>query len=229
MFRRTWKTELTRSESRRGLAFFLLYLLVFPKLNSFIQKLLLGDGEVLIAEANVVYYGILFTLTLFIFWEFLWKDFTGLLDWLPENLFAVGVGLLLAGGVYGVMTLIPFPVENPIPLQYAQEFRAAPVPTLALILVLIPVVEETLFRGLVVGKLRAYSPTLAMGFGTIFYAVACVWRYAVDFSDIRYLLFAIVYLPVSAALSWCYHNGGSVWSCVVLHGGLNGVMLFMAQ
>ena len=228
MSHRAWKTEMTASEQGRGLAFFLLYLLVLPRLNAWLQQLWMGEGEVLVAEANVVYYAFLFTLAVFIFWSFLKKDFFGLLDWLPENLFAVAVGLLLAGGLYAVLSLLPFPAADPISPQYAQEFRAAPLSTLALILLLIPVVEETLYRGLVYGALRSYSRVLAFGVSTVLYAFAQVWRYALDFSDPRYLLLALLYLPMSAALTWCYDRGGSVWACVVLHGGLNGMILATA-
>ena len=228
MLRRSWKTEMTVSEQRRGMGFFLLYLLVFPRMNALLQRLWMGDGEVLVAEANVVYYAFLFTLALFVFWGFLKKDFLGLMDWLPENLFAVGVALLLAGGLQAVLSLLPFPVADPISLQYAQEYRLAPAPTLALILVLIPVVEETLFRGLIYGSLRGYSRTLAAVLGVVFYALAVVWRYALDLKDLRYLLLVIPYLPMSAALTWCYDRGGSVWGCVVLHALLNGLILIMA-
>lgn len=228
MLRRSWKTEMTDGERGRGLVFFLLYLLVFPRMNAFLQRLLLGEVEVMVAEANVVYYGFLFAMALLVFWGFLKKDFLSLLDWLPENLFAVGVALLLAGGLQAVLSLLPFPVADPIALQYAQEYRLAPAPTLALILLLIPVVEETLFRGLVCGTLRGYSRNLAFAVGTVLYAVAVVWRYALEWKDPRYLLLTIVYLPMSAALTWCYDRGGSVWSCVVLHGLLNGLVLIMA-
>ncbi len=228
MFHRSWKSQMTASERGRGLVFFLLCLLVFPRVNAWLQKLWMGDGEVLVAEANVVYYAILFTLALFIFWGFLKKDFLDLLDWLPENLVAAAVGLLLAGGLYAVLSLLPFPVADPISPQYAQEFRAAPLPTLALIFLLIPVVEETLYRGLVYGSLRSYSRPLALGVSTVLYAFAQVWRYAIDFFEPRYLVLALLYLPMSAALTWCYDRGGSVWACVVLHGGLNGMILATA-
>lgn len=228
MSRRGWKIEMTGSERRRGLVFFLLYLLFFPRANAWLQQLWMGDGEVLVAEANVLYYAFLFVLCLFIFWDFLKKDLLGLLDWLPENLFAAAVGLLLSGGLYAVLSLLPFPVRDPISLQYAQEFQAAPAPTLALILLLIPLVEETVYRGLIYGSLRPYSRTLAMGFCALLYALAQVWRYALELSDPRYLLLGLLYLPMSAALTWCYDRGGSVWSCMVLHGGLNGVILATA-
>lgn len=228
MFRRSWKTKMTDSERQRGLVFFLLYLLVFPRLNAWVQRVLMGDTETPVAEANVFYYVFLFALALFVFWGFLRRDFVELLDWLPENLFSGAVGFLAAGGLYALLAPMPFLVTDPIAQQYAEQFRAAPVPTLALVLLLIPVVEETLFRGLVYGNLRTYSRPMAAVVSTVFYALALVWRYALDYGDVRYLMLALLYLPISAVLTWCYDRGGSVWSCVLLHGGINGLILFMA-
>ena len=142
MFRRSWRSQMTASEGQRGAVFFLLYLLVFPRLNAWVQRMLMGDGEALAAEANVIYYLFLFIITLFVFWGFLRKDLEQLLDWLPENLFGVVLGLALAGGVALLLRQIPFLPVNPISRQYAEEFAAAPTATLVLILVLIPVVEE---------------------------------------------------------------------------------------
>ena len=228
MFRRTWKTEMTTSETQRGLVFFLLYLLLFPRLNAWFQRLLMGDGETLVAEANVIYYIFLFSLTLFIFWGFLKKDFFRLLDWLPENLFSVALGFLAAAGSWVLLNLLPFPVKDPVSAQYAQEFLAAPIPTLTLILLLIPVVEETLYRGLIYGHLRSYSRPLGFAFSTLLAALAQMWRYALDYGDPRYLLLSLLYLFPSAALHWCYDRGGSVWSCVLLHSVFHGFMLFIS-
>ena len=89
MFRRSWRSQMTASEGQRGAVFFLLYLLVFPRLNAWVQRVLMGDGEALVAEANVIYYLFLFIITLFVFWGFLRKDLEQLLEWLPENLLGV--------------------------------------------------------------------------------------------------------------------------------------------
>ena len=179
------------------------------------------------AEANVLYYAFLFTLAVLLFWSFLKKDFLELMNWLPENLFGVTVGFLAAGGLYLLLRRLPFPVPDPIGAQYAAEYAAAPAPTLTLVALLIPVVEEVLFRGLVFGNLRSYSRPLAYLVCVPLYALAQVWRYALDFSDPRYLLLSLLYLPMSAALTWCYDNGGSVWSGVLLHAGLNALCLFI--
>ena len=127
-----------------------------------------------------------------------------------------------------LLRLLPFPVSDPIPAQYAAEFGAAPIPTLALLLLLIPLVEETLFRGLLFGQFRGYSRPLAYVITSVFYALAAVWRYALERGDARYLLLSVVYLPLSIACTWCYDNGGSVWATAFLHAGLNGIILFLA-
>ena len=55
MFRRSWKTKMTASERGRGLVFFALYLLVFPYLNAWAQRVISGDGEPLVAEGFATY------------------------------------------------------------------------------------------------------------------------------------------------------------------------------
>lgn len=225
MVRRSWKTKMSRWERRRGWIFFGLYLLVFPYLSLWVQRALTGDGESMVAEANVIYYALLFALTLLVFWSFLRQDFMDLLDWLPENLFGVAVGLAGTLLLRYLLNLLPFPAADPAPGQYALQLAVSPAPTLVLTLVLIPVVEECLFRGLVFGSLRRYSRPLAWGVSVPGYALACVWRYALEMGDPRYLLLAALYLPLSAALTWCYDNGGSVWGAVVLHAAVNGCIL----
>lgn len=217
---------MTDSERKRGWVFFALYLLVFPYLNGWAQKLLAGEGEAPVAEANVVYYALLFALALLVFWTFLRHAFSLLVDWLPENLFAFVTGLAGAWALRFLVMLLPYPVQNPVELQYLQEYAIAPAATTILLVLLIPLIEETLFRGLVFGSLRHYSRPLAYLVTVLLYAFACVWRYALDFGDPRYLLLMAQYLPMSLALAWCYDNGGSIWSTVGLHAAINGAMLF---
>ncbi len=228
MFRRAWKSELSDRQRRWGLVFFLLYLTVFPSLNVFLQRAVFGDAEPPIAQVNLVYYGLLFAMALVIFWRTLRDDLAGLRDWLPENLIGLVVCLAVSGALHLLVSRAPFPVADPISAQYAQEFRLAPGPTLALILVLIPLVEEILFRGFFYGRLRELNRPLAMAAVTVAYAVCTVWRYAWEAGDPRYLTLALLYLPMSAALTLCYENGGSVWITALLHGGINGFILWTA-
>lgn len=230
MFRRNWKSEMTASEVRWGMVFFALYLTVFPWVNAFIQRLAAdhGEGEGPVAEANVVYYAVLFFLLLLIFRKSLKRELMELTDWLPESLYGILFGLAVGGGLRLLLQRLPFPVDDLIPLQYAQEYRMAPAPTLALILLLIPLVEEIVFRGLLYGRLREYSKAGSLLLVSLFCALFAVWHYAWSLGDPRYLLLSVLYLPMAVVLTLCYESVGSIWPCVVLHGGLNALTLLSA-
>lgn len=228
MSRQKFRPQMTDSERKRGWVFFALYLLVFPYLNGWVQRLWMSEGEVPIAETNLVYYALLFTLALLVFWTFLRHAFDLLADWLPENLFAFFTGLAGWAAFTFLVGLIPLPVESPQALQWQQEYVLSAGVTTMLVVVLIPLIEEILFRGLVFGSIRQYSRPLAYVVSVLLFALACVWRYALDFGDARYLLTALDFLPAGLALAWCYDNGGSIWGAVALRMAINAITLFLA-
>lgn len=230
--RRQWRPQMTRAERIRGWIFFALYILVFPMAVGWIQRWVSGDAEPMIPEANLVYYGLLFLLTAAVFWSFLRHAFSLLLDWLPENLFAIVTGFLGAAALHFLVDLIPLPVEDPIYTDWPAQYAANSVATAVVVLVLMPVVEEVLFRGLVFGSLCRRSRLLAYGVTVAGYAVACAWQFIFRPEtglDLRYLLLAVRYLPMSLALAWCYDNGGSVWGAAALHTLLNGAQLILTM
>ena len=226
--RRPWRPQLTRAEMGRGWVFFALYLTVFPLSMGWVQQAF--HGELPVAEANVVYYLLAATLVFLVFWTFLRHGFDLLLDWLPENLFAFAAGLVGAGALHFLAMRLPYPVENPNALLYPEQFAAAPQATVLILVVLMPLIEEVLFRGLLFGGLRRYSRPMAFAVSTLGYALFCVASFVFqpEGADLRYLLLAVQYLPMSLALSWCYDHGGSIWSAVALHMAVNGASLFLA-
>ena len=125
---------------------------------------------------------------------------------------------------------LPYPVENPNALLYPEQFAAAPQATVLILVVLMPLIEEVLFRGLLFGGLRRYSRPMAFAVSTLGYALFCVASFVFqpEGADLRYLLLAVQYLPMSLALAWCYDHGGSIWSAVALHMAVNGASLFLA-
>ena len=220
--------RMTSQERARGWVFFALFVLVFPLVMGQIQRTV--GGELPVAEANVIYYLLSATLVFLVFWSFLRSSFHRLLDRLPENLFALVTGLGGAAVLHLLASLIPLPVTDPNPASYAEQFLLAPSATIAILVVLMPVVEEVLFRGLLFGSLRPYSRPLAWTVCVVGYALYCVWQFVFSFGtvDLRYLLLAVRYLPMSAALTWCYDRGGSIWSAVLLHMILNAYTLAAA-
>lgn len=224
--RHPWPAQFTRGELFRGWVFFALYLTVFPGVMGAVQQL--TGSELPVAETNVLYYLLCAALLFLLLWTFLRQSFDRLLDRLAENLLAAAVGLAAAAALRFLVGLIPLPVQNPNTMSYPEEFVLSPAATAVILVLLMPVVEEILFRGLIFGNLRRYSRGLAYGLAVPVYAVYCVWQfvYAYGVIDWRYLLLALEYLPMSAALCWCYERGQSIWSAVLLHMALNGVTLY---
>ena len=223
--RRPWRPRLTRAEQYRGWVFFALYLFLFPWLMGWVQRSY--PGEFPVAEANAAYYLIIAALTFLVLWSFLRQGFHLLLDWLPENLFAFITGLAGGWAATRLVLLIPLPVENPNLMSYPEQYAFAPAATVLILVVLMPIVEEALFRGLLFNTARRYSPVLAWVLSAAGYALYCAAQfvYAYGALDLRYLLLAAEYLPMSLALTWCYHRGQSIWSAVALHMALNGFTL----
>lgn len=226
MRRHQWRPQLTRSELYRGWVFFAVYVVVFPILMGQIQRLASRqDVYFPVAEANVVYYALSALLLLLLLWSYLKNGFFLLLDWLPENLFAFCTGLFGFFVLSLLVRLIPLPLENPIFMDYPQQFALSPAATVVLVVVLIPLVEEPLFRGLLFGSVRRYSRPLAYLLSVLCFSFYCVYQWAVSYGDPRYLLLLVRYLPMAAAFTWCYDNGGSIWSAIALHMAVSGVTL----
>ena len=226
--RRAWRPRLTRGELYRGWVFFALYFLFFPFLMAWVQLafderwgLYLSD-----ASANVLYYSFSAVLVLLVFWSFLKHGFFLLLDWLPENLFAFATGLILWFLLRFLIGMIALPVTNPSHADYAAQFLIAPGATTAILVFLTPLVEETLFRGLVFGGLRRHSRLFAYLVSVFLFSLYSVWQFAFVWRDWRYLLLFVQYLPAGAALTRCYDNGGSIWSTIFLRMTINAVTLF---
>lgn len=226
MGQKQWRPQITPAEFGRGWVFFALYVLVFPVLMGFVHRSF--NGELPVAESNLVYYLLCLTLVMLLFWSFLKHGFHLLLDWLPENLFAMGTGLLAFLVLNFILRRIPMPVQNPTDIDYPLQYLLSPAATIILLVVLMPIVEETLFRGLLFGGLRRYNRVLAYVLSTLLFSLYCVWQFVFTYGglDLRYLVLFVQYIPMSLALTWCYDNGGSVWSAIVLHMGINGIYLF---
>lgn len=224
--RHPWPAQFTRGELFRGWVFFALYLTAFPALMGAVQQL--TGSELPVAETNVLYYLLCAALLFILLWTFLRQNFDRFLDRLAENLLICLAGLAAAVLLVFLVGRIPLPVSNPNTMSYPEQFALSPAATVVILVLLMPVVEEILFRGLIFGTVRPYSRVLAYVLAVPVYAVYCVWQFVYSYGiiDWRYLLLAVEYLPMSAALCWCYERGQSIWSAVLLHMALNGVTLY---
>lgn len=230
MAQRRWRPQLTRREQVRGLIFFALYFLVFPFLKMGVEWFFDHFFGLFLSEAMsaTVYYYIVGILMVVLFRSFLKNGLTILTEFLPENLLAFATGLVGAGVLHLLVSLLPWPLDDPNPVSWAEQYAYSPAATIVIVVILMPLIDEVLFRGLVFGSLRRYSRPLAWVCSVLLFMIYSVWTFAVASGDARYLLLAFQYLPMALALTWCYDRGGSIWSAVVLHAAIDAFILFNA-
>lgn len=213
-------------ERIKGWVFFTLFVLVFPILMGIFQRFI--GGILPIAESSVIYYLLSITIIFLLFWTYLKHNFYLLLDHLSENFFSIFYGLAGAGLLQIPIMLISYPVNNPNTVIYPEQFLLSPLSTVLILVGLMPVVEEVLFRGLIFDSIRPCNLPLAWVVSCVAYCLFSVWQFIFFYgqTDLRYLVLAIQYLPMSTALTWCYGRGGSIWSSVILHAAFNAISLF---
>ena len=132
---------------------------------------------------------------------------------------------MVVGGI--LMLLLGADFVNPNNEMTAQIALEDPGIIRATAIFLAPLVEETLFRGVLFGSVRRKHRTLAFVLSTLLFCLLHVWQYVVADQDLSLLIYGIQYIPASLALAWCYERSGSLWSSVFLHMLINALAFTM--
>jgi membrane protease YdiL (CAAX protease family) len=119
-------------------------------------------------------------------------------------------------------------VENWNNRQLAAQATQAPLMVFISTVICAPLVEETLFRGLVFGSLRRSHRLLAYGAATVLFCMLHVWQQALRTGDVRSLSLGLEYVAPSVGLIVCYEKSGIIWAPVLLHAGINLCALLAA-
>lgn len=225
-----WRPQLTREEQRVGWVFFALYLFVLPFLVGLVTRFLDEHLELgfTAAQSSSIYYAAVLLLLAAVFWDFLKNAFRILADNPRQNVFALVVGFVGGLALTVLISLIPLPVENPAIGDYKAQFLLSPGHTTAVVMLLRPLVEEMLYRGLLFSSLRKKNRAAAYAVSIGLSALAAVWQFALPDGGPLYLLLALRYIPLAAATTWAYDVGGSVLTPMALRVILNGLFLVFA-
>ena len=186
-----------------------------------------GGLNALLEHVNLIYYAIGAVFVLLVFFPVLRRDYDTLADHPGRSVFAiVSGGLLDYALTFAVapllLLLLGADVSNPnneavISLD-SGEMRAAAF-------FLAPIVEEALFRGVIFGSVRRRSRVWAYVLSVAAFSLYHVWQYVVMYGDPKLLLSALAYVPVSAALTFCYEQTRSIWPPVFFHMCINALSL----
>lgn len=177
---------------------------------------------------NVLYYLIGLVFTLAVMWRFLHRSYDtmagSILRCIGMMLAAYGIDVLLSLVLQlgaGFIGELPSPNNDAVTRLAAADHKRM----IAVAVLMAPLVEECLFRGVLFGAIRPRSRFWAYVVSIAVFALYHVWQYAFMYQDARLLLSALRYVPVSAALAFCYEQTRSIWPPVFFHMFINAMSL----
>ena len=225
-------TYMTKLERGLGGAFFLIYLVVLPFVTAPLFRGLerLLGFELTAHTENVIYYYVIFALTLIIFWIYIGRTTGYFMSSTLPTLGTIGLGLVGFYGLnelsYRVLELLWDGHSNLNDMTISAQVADAPRSTFLIVVFLAPFVEEVLFRGLVFGNLKFKSRTVAYVVSCALFAALHVWQFAVVNQDVTYFVVMLQYFVPGFMLAWVYDHSGTLWTSIGLHAAANALAVW---
>ena len=215
--------SLTKKERLLGAFLLPVHVFLLPVLLSMLLEYWPTDFSAV--QRNTLYFAITFVLILLLMRSFLRKEWDRLCDYkLPCLLMIVPAHLLcvlLSFVVVGLTLLLPEELSALYDQALMELSGLSGEGSFTLLVLLVPIVEETLFRGLVFGSLREKNRLAAYLVSVLLYVLCAVWQYAVRYPNASILFYALQEIPMAFALAWCYERSGSLWSPILYHAAYN--------
>ena len=162
--------------------------------------------------------------------RFLRESFDVFWDNFMASMKAIGVNIILYYVTQYAITLallLVLPsVENPNTEAVGMAVAINSKVMKFIAVVLAPIVEEILFRGIVFGTIAGKNKTAAYIVSTVLFAAYHLWSYlfaGVDF--ILILLYSIEYVPGAVFFAKSYDESGNIWTPILMHAVMNYVAI----
>ena len=94
---------------------------------------------------------------------------------------------------------------------------------------LVPITEESLFRGVVFRGIYDRSPSLAWILSVVTFALLHIVGYIGAYSPVRLLLCFVQYIPAGICLAEAYRLSGSLLSPILIHAAVNFVGMMVLR
>lgn len=95
--------------------------------------------------------------------------------------------------------------------------------------ILVPVTEESLFRGVVFRGIYDRSPVAAWCLSTLLFALVHILGYIGAYPPVRLLLCFVQYIPAGICLAGAYRLSGSILSPILIHAAVNFVGMMVLR
>ena len=226
---------LTRGEKIAGWIYFPFYVLLISValtvIFMFLGRNVLDPGNLL--YLNLIYGGINFCVLVVCFHKYLGKSLRQVKHFPGRFFAAVGIGFAIYYLGTVVMTvLIQFiqpGLENINDSALEGIAKHGMILMIIYTVLLVPTVEELMFRGLIFSSIRPHSRFLAYAVSMVTFSMMHVLSYIGQYPVSTLGLCFIQYLPASFGLAWALEYSGSIWASIGVHTLANLIaMLAMA-
>lgn len=215
----------SKNEMICGLAYIGIQILLLPVLLA--QGNLLLGKPLSAVQLNFLLFCIDFICVAVIFRNFLWRSAKQSLSSPFRCLRSAVIGLLLYWlGTYAVNFLIfavspDFSNVNDASIyELVQEnYTLMTIGTV----ILVPIVEETLYRGVIFGNLYRKNRLAAYVISTFIFASLHVIGYISQFEPMQLALCFLQYIPAGLCLARAYVSADSIWAPILMHMTINQI------
>ena len=222
MHQNHFHVELTRKERILGICYLPFYLILFSLALEFLLMLILKRNPDP-AELNACFYGLNLLIVLLLFRRFLLENLR-YTNW-KRTLVAVPVALV----AYFVITLQVNSIILVLYPDFANQNNNAvisildsdPVFVVIMSVIMAPIIEESLFRGLIFGSIFRKSRVLAYLVTILCFAAIHVVSYLGVLTPVEIALSILQYVPASLVLCAAYQLTDSLITPILLHACIN--------
>ena len=220
--------SLTKKETVWGFGYLVFQMLFLPAILAF--GLVFLPVEMNLAEVNFLFYAINFLAVILIFRKFLLKNL---------DVAAARTGYLARAVLFGLARyMIYSTLMGVLVVELAPDFINANDATVDSMLeenlflmalgtiVLVPPVEECLFRGLIFRNLFDKSKVLAYLVSTVCFAVIHLVSYLGVYTPVELLAAFLQYVPAGLCLGWAYQRSGSIFAPILIHAIINAMGIY---
>ena len=180
-------------------------------------------------ELNFVFYLVNFISILLIFHDFLGRAGRQVLQEPFEFLQAVILGFVAYYACNWVVTrlvgiLVPG-FTNYNDASIAQMLGSNYLLMFVGTVILVPPVEECLYRGLIFRNLYGKSPAAAYTISILAFAAIHILGYIGNYSALELLMAVLQYLPAGLCLAWAYTKSDTIFAPMVIHAAINYISI----
>lgn len=219
-----WETDL-------GWLYLFLQIMAIPVILGLVNEML--PTPLSTAALNMISFSINFLCVWGIFHRFLWKN----LKIAAQKAYAilwpvVGIFALYYCISLGLSFLIPMihpEFSNINDSTISEIFAQSPILLGVGSVLLVPVVEETLYRGLIFQGLYNRSRLLAYALSAIAFASIHVMGYIGKVDFLTALLCFLQYIPAGLCLGWAYALTDTIWAPIILHTAINLIAILSTR